>query len=111
MSDNNTLSWHFVSVMEAKVFVSRKDPANKIAKFVSGVSGRELLDIVLMHEDFGLGRVESDQGNIVTRDVSSVPDGSYTFFPKQSGKLVLIAYIYGVCSEAISCTSKWYCRH
>lgn len=73
--------------MDPKVLVVRQDQARKIVRFASGVSGRELLDTVLVHENFGLGRVESYQGVTVTQGVSSVPDGSYTFFPKQSGKL------------------------
>lgn len=74
-------------VIDATVFVARHDQPKKTVKFASGVSGRELLEIVRVHENFGLGRVISYQGVTVTRGVSSVPDGAYTFFPKQAGKL------------------------
>lgn len=67
------------------MYVVRTDQARPSIKFPSGVSGRELLEIV--HEDFGPGRVEGCQGVTVVQSLSTVPDGSYTFFPKQSGKL------------------------
>ena len=73
--------------MSATVFVARHDQPSHTVKFASGVSGRELLEVVRVHEDFGLGRVESYQGVTVTPGVSSMPDGAYTFFPKQAGKL------------------------
>ncbi len=77
--------------MDPKVFVRRQDQASPILKFPSGVSGKELLEIVHDDPKFGPGRVEDREGVIVIQAVPSVLDGTYTFVPKQSGKLSIAA--------------------
>lgn len=83
--------------MDPKVFVRKQDQATPIIKFPSGVSGRELLENVHDDPKFGPGKVTDDEGVVVIQAILPLPDGNYTFVPKQSGKppLLQTADIFG----------------